>query len=73
MEQWNRDRARQPDQHDTDKGSAGLDAKSRREREAERKEKLDEALDQGLEDSFPGSDPVSVVQPSASPYDKDKS
>ncbi|KQW21068.1 hypothetical protein ASC80_13065 [Afipia sp. Root123D2] len=36
-----------------------------------RKEKLDDALEQGLEESFPGSDPVSVTQPSPSKYDQD--
>jgi hypothetical protein len=47
-----------------------VDDKRRRERDASRKKVLDEALDVGLEDSFPGSDPVSVTQPPASPYDK---
>jgi hypothetical protein len=39
-------------------------------RDAERREKLDDALEQGLEDTFPASDPVSVVQPPHSPRDK---
>jgi hypothetical protein len=34
------------------------------------KEKLDEALELGLEETFPGSDPVSVIQPPSSPGDK---
>ncbi len=36
------------------------------------KERLDKALDEGLEESFPGSDPVNVVQPARSPQDKDE-
>jgi hypothetical protein len=27
------------------------------------KQRLDEALEEGLEETFPGSDPVSVIQP----------
>lgn len=34
------------------------------------KERLDRALDEGLEETFPGSDPVNVVQPPHSPKDK---
>jgi hypothetical protein len=33
------------------------------------KRRLDEALDEGLEETFPGSDPVSVVQPPPSKAD----
>ena len=33
-------------------------------------EKLDEALERGLEETFPASDPVSVVQPPPSARDK---
>jgi hypothetical protein len=41
------------------------------EREDERlNERLDDALERGLEDTFPGSDPVSVVQPPPSARDK---
>jgi hypothetical protein len=36
------------------------------------KERLDKALDEGLEESFPGSDPVNVVQPAHSSQDKDE-
>jgi hypothetical protein len=36
------------------------------------KERLDKALDEGLEESFPGSDPVNVVQPPHSSQDKDE-
>lgn len=35
-----------------------------------RKEELDEALEEGLEESFPGSDPVSVIQPAPSRHDR---
>ena len=38
--------------------------------DAERRRKLDEALDEGLRETFPGSDPVSVVQPALSKYDR---
>lgn len=30
---------------------------------AEEKQRLDDALEEGLKETFPGSDPVSVVQP----------
>ena len=33
---------------------------------------LDDRLEQGLEESFPGSDPVAVTQPSHSPHDARK-
>ena len=46
------------------------DSAKRRERDAKRKQKLDEQLDQGLEDTFPGSDPVAVTQPTHSAYDR---
>jgi hypothetical protein len=36
------------------------------------KERLDRALDEGLEETFPGSDPVNVIQPAHSPQDKDE-
>ncbi|MFZ5693623.1 MAG: hypothetical protein ACOY5F_20510 [Pseudomonadota bacterium] len=36
------------------------------------KDRLDRALDEGLEETFPGSDPVNVVQPPHSPKDKDE-
>ena len=49
-----------------------VDEHDRRIREIERRKSLDEALDAGLEDSFPGSDPVAVTQPSPSPWDKNR-
>jgi hypothetical protein len=33
------------------------------------KERLDEALEEGLEETFPGSDPVNVIQPAPSKAD----
>jgi hypothetical protein len=33
------------------------------------KKRLDEALEEGLEETFPGSDPVNVVQPAPSKED----
>ena len=38
--------------------------------EESEKRRLDEALEEGLEETFPGSDPVSVVQPSPSKGDQ---
>ena len=38
----------------------------------DRHEKLDNALDRGLEETFPASDPVSVVQPPPSSRDKNE-
>jgi hypothetical protein len=35
-------------------------------------DKLDEALERGLEETFPASDPVSVVQPPPSSRDKNE-
>lgn len=34
------------------------------------KDQLDDALNEALEESFPGSDPVSVTQPSPSKHDE---
>jgi hypothetical protein len=34
-----------------------------------RDERLEEALEEGLEETFPGSDPVNVVQPAPSKED----
>ena len=44
-----------------------------RETEAEHRGalRLDKALEEGLEESFPGSDPVNVIQPPHSRQDKD--
>jgi hypothetical protein len=39
-------------------------------RQRSEKEKLDDALERGLEETFPGSDPVSVIQPPPSARDK---
>lgn len=53
--------------HDAEK-----DKKERLDKERSDKERLDRALDEGLEETFPGSDPVNVVQPPHSPKDKDE-
>jgi hypothetical protein len=42
----------------------------RRGRDLQYSARLDEALERGLEDTFPASDPVSVVQPPPSARDK---
>jgi hypothetical protein len=39
---------------------------------AAEKEVLDDKLDVALEESFPGSDPISMIQPAQSPYEKSK-
>jgi hypothetical protein len=42
------------------------------ETEAERRQRLEKSLETGLEDSFPASDPISVVQPLPSVFDQKK-
>jgi hypothetical protein len=37
--------------------------------EADERRELEQALDEGLLGTFPGSDPVSIVQPAPSKYD----
>jgi hypothetical protein len=47
--------------------------KRRREvAKAAEKEVLDDKLDLALEESFPASDPISIIQPAQSPYEKSK-
>jgi hypothetical protein len=47
--------------------------KRRREAaKAAEKEVLDDKLDVALEESFPGSDPISIIQPAQSLYEKSK-
>jgi len=72
MDQWNRNRAPQPDRGDCAWDEADCNGKRRRAEEESRKAKLDAALDRGLKDTFPGSDPVSVIQPPPSVYDRPK-
>jgi hypothetical protein len=40
------------------------------ESNADDKRRLESQLDEGLRGTFPGSDPVSVIQPAASKYDR---
>ena len=42
---------------------------ARKPRESAEKRRLDEALEEGLEETFPGSDPVNVIQPPPSKGD----
>ena len=49
-----------------------LDEKARRDRDEAQRRKLEKSLEQGLEDSFPGSDPINVIQPPKSVGDKKK-
>jgi hypothetical protein len=37
--------------------------------QADQRRELEQALDEGLLGTFPGSDPVSIVQPAPSKYD----
>ena len=46
--------------------------KQRPSGEQQQDDKLDDALERGLEESFPASDPVSVVQPPPSSRDKNE-
>ena len=39
-------------------------------RAEQRKKSLDDKLEEGLEETFPASDPVSIVQPPPTAYDK---
>ena len=55
-----------------DSGRAAQETDKNRERNERRKQALDETLDRGLEDSFPGSDPVAVIQPPPSAHDNRK-
>lgn len=41
-----------------------------RDKNERQNEKLDDALERGLEETFPASDPVSVIQPPPSARDK---
>jgi hypothetical protein len=68
MDQWNVNRSRPPD--NAGFRSDSKDRDSKRRDEDKRRERLDAALDRGLEDTFPGSDPVSIIQPSGSVYDR---
>jgi hypothetical protein len=70
MDEWHKNRARQPDAggFSSDDG----DRNGKRRAEDRRRERLDEALERGLEDTFPGSDPVSVTQPPGSVYDRNE-
>lgn len=76
MEQWSKhaDRPFAPDYRRDERDIANREleqqAVKRRHREAQRRKALDDALDRGLEDTFPGSDPVAIVQPPPSARDK---
>jgi hypothetical protein len=65
-----RHRSFRPDDDALDDGRVGDDCKPRRELDLDRKKRLDDALELGLEETFPASDPVSVIQPPRSPYDR---
>jgi hypothetical protein len=46
--------------------------REKRDRDEAQKRRLERSLEQGLEDSFPGSDPINVVQPPPTVGDKKK-
>jgi hypothetical protein len=48
-------------------GSEAKDAKDAKDAE---KRRLDDALEEGLQETFPGSDPVNVIQPAPSKADR---
>jgi hypothetical protein len=52
------------------RSDAGRRGGKHRRPDEEKNKNLDEALEHGLEETFPASDPVSVVQPPPSPHDK---
>ena len=47
----------------------GSDPKGAKGAKGTEKHRLEEALEEGLEETFPGSDPVSVIQPAPSKGD----
>jgi hypothetical protein len=69
-DQWSKNRPSQPDADTIERDDADSKAKRRREENAAHQRQLDDALDRGLEDTFPGSDPVSIIQPPPSPHDR---
>ena len=74
MDNFSKQRSFQTDA-DLDEDEADLSPKGRHDKEAAKaaqKEKLDDKLDKALEESFPGSDPISIVQPPQSVHDKPK-
>jgi hypothetical protein len=68
MDGWSKSRSLQPAAGDDRRAERPRDGRQRSE--DERRERLDDALERGLEDTFPGSDPVSVIQPPPSVYDR---
>lgn len=70
MDQWNKFRSLPS----TTAGfRLGGKARNSKRREADtRDEQLEYALERGLEDTFPGSDPVSVIQPEGSVHDRNE-
>lgn len=56
------------DQHERKKDN-NTDKTDADRKDAERR-RLEKKLEEGLEETFPGSDPVNVVQPARSPEDK---
>jgi len=70
MDEWNGNRSQpgaRPGVHHVESDAEHREAR-RRDRDAARKRHLDEALELGLEETFPGSDPVSITQPSGPDY-----
>lgn len=51
-------------------GSKPHDASKTDDKAEAEKRQLDDALQEGLKETFPGSDPVSVIQPAQSKADK---
>jgi hypothetical protein len=72
MDDLNRNRALRSGDANFERDEADRNAKRRREQDALRKEKLDGKLDEALEETFPASDPVSIIQSSRSPHEKSR-
>ncbi len=70
MDEWNKGRSLRPAARYIDRD--GKDHDGKRRGHDELRERLDDALERGLEGTFPGSDPVSVIQPPGSVYDKNE-
>jgi hypothetical protein len=70
MDEWGKNRPMRPDAGVARRGTRDRDGK--RSDPGQRRDRLDDALERGLEDTFPGSDPVSVIQPPSSIYDKNE-
>ncbi len=68
MEGWEKNRPLGPGDAPQETRLSRLERE--REREEKHKEALEDKLERGLEETFPASDPVAIVQPPHSVYDR---